>query len=346
MGSLIRTTHLWGYKTLVEQLGGDAEAFMARFHLTPALAHDPNAFMPYRNMAQLLEASAAELDCPDFGLRLSHWQGLDALGPIAVIARNTDTVWDAFKTIGRYLYVHAPAVHLTVGPSQPGGDMRLDLDIVEPRLPQKIQAYELSMANCMQILRILAGPSAQMKSVHFRHARHGAAVSYRNFFNCPVKFKQPRCGYYISADLAQRRIDTADTQTHRLAAKFLESQHAPGSLPLTTRVAELIRCLLSTGHCSIATVAQQLALHPRTLQRRLRALETSFDAVLEQERRDQAMHYLGESGLHLSQISGLLGYSEQSSFNRAFRRWCGTTPRHFRLQFDARSARQQPPRIR
>lgn len=337
MGSLIRTTHLWGYKDLVEELGGDAEALMARFHIAPSIAHDPDAFMPYRNMAQLLETSATELDCPDFGLRLSRWQGLDTLGPIAVIARNAHTVDAAFKSIGRYLHVHAPALHMSIGPSKASDRARLNLEIIEPRFLHNAQIYELGMANCMRILHILAGPSARIDAVHFRHARIGPVGRYRTFFGCPVKFDQAWCGYYIDHRLAQRCISTADPETHRLATKYLESQYAPGSVSLSTRVLELIRRLLSTGHCSIVTVAQLLAVHPRTLQRWLRDEGTCFDALLDRQRGEQAVHYLGECDLCLSQIAGLLGYTEQSSFNRAFRRWYGTTPRKFRLTMRHRS---------
>lgn len=337
MGSLIRTTHLWGYKELVEELGGDAAAFMTRFHIASSMAHDPDAFMPYHNMAQLLETSAAELGCPDFGLRLSRWQGLDTLGPIAVIARNARTVEAAFKAIGRYLHVHAPALHISVGAAKASDKVRLNFEIIEPSYAHQAQVCELSMANCMQILRILAGPSAAIDAVHFYHARVSPSGRYRKFFGCPVKFEQTWCGYYLDHRLAQRRISTADPETHRLATKYFESQYAPGSVSLSTQVLELIRRLLSTGHCSMAAVAQLLAVHPRTLQRWLRVEGTGFDTLLDRHRREQAVHYLGQLGLCLNQIAGLLGYTEQSSFNRAFRRWYGTTPRQFRLTLLQRS---------
>lgn len=58
-------------------------------------------------MLRLLDASADELKCADFGLRLSHWQGLGILGPGAVIARNAETVQDGMAEVARFLYVHS-----------------------------------------------------------------------------------------------------------------------------------------------------------------------------------------------------------------------------------------------
>src|SRR5258705_10637328 len=71
-------------------------------------------------------------------------------------------------------------------------------------------------------------------------------------------------------------------------------------------------------------------MHARTLQRRLATEGVRCQDLIERERRDQAARYLAEPGLHLSQITGLLGYSEQSALNRSCRRWFGKTPRQYR----------------
>ena len=88
MGSLIRATAMWGYPELVRELGGDPAAFLARFHIPAGAEHQEDAFVSFASLTRMLEASAEELRCPDFGLCLSGKQGLHILGPIAVIARN------------------------------------------------------------------------------------------------------------------------------------------------------------------------------------------------------------------------------------------------------------------
>lgn len=329
-GTLIRATHLWGFAELVSDLGGDPVALLQRFHVPEDMAKRPDAFMPYRTLVDLFEATAAELDCPDLGLRLAASQGLKALGPIAVIARNSGTIREAFESISRYLHSHGPALHLSVEQDRDSGNWRLGYDITEPNLLHQTQSYELGMANGMQILRLLGGRAAHPLSMHFRHARQAPLQAYAQIFGCPVKFEQSWCGFWLDNRLAEQRINSADAETHRLASRYLESQFAPGSVALSTRVSELIRRLLPTGQCSGETVAEHLALHPRTLQRRLREEGTRYETLLESERKEQAAHYLAESGLYLSQVTGLLGYTEQSTFNRAFRRWYGTTPKRFR----------------
>jgi len=329
VGSLIRATNLWGYGDLMRELGADPESSLARFHIPPGAEHEVDAFVSFEAVVHLLEAGATDLDCPDFGLRLSHWQGLDILGPVAVIARNAQTVHGAFEAIARYFYVHSPALKLTVEP-RTGGDVRFVYEMTEPSLPYLPQGYELAMANGVRILRLLAGPDARPSLISFVHDQLGSDAAYRGALDCPVLFGQTWCGFELPRALADRRIDSADPETRRIATKYLETHYLPSTAALSERVAELARRLLPTGHCSAEAIADQLSMHPRTLQRRLAEEGVRCQDLIERERRAQAARYLAEPGFHLGQIAGLLGYTEQSTLNRSCRRWFGKTPRQYR----------------
>ena len=95
---------------------------------------------------------------------------------------------------------------------------------------------------------------------------------------------------------------------------------------------------LRQGAVRLAGVAGELAMTPRTLQRKLGDAGTSFQAQLDQVRYRQACDYLRQPELSLVDIAFLLGYQEQSAFNHAFRAWAGTNPGAWRLQarLDAR----------
>jgi len=330
MGSLIRATSLWGYEDLVTDLGGDPEALLSRFHITSEVARQEDAFVPFESLVRLLETTASELDCPDFGLRLSRWQGLDVLGPIAVIARNTPTVQEALEAIAHYLYVHSPALRLSLRPHQPGSDLTFVYELTELDLADVRQGYELSMAFVVRIIRLLSGTTAGPSSVSFLHEQIGADEAYRDALDCPVHFEQTWCGFELPLGLASREIDSAHPETRRVATRYLESEHSAGTATLKERVVELTRALLPTGGCTIDVIADQLNMNPRTLQRRLRDEGVRYQDLIENERRRQAAKYLAEPGLHLSQITGLLGYAEQSTLNRSCRRWFGKTPRQYR----------------
>jgi AraC-like DNA-binding protein len=337
MPTLIRASNMWGYGALVRELGADPARLQRRFGITPAAEHEEDAFIPFEPFVRMLEASAEELDCPDFGLRLAQWQGLDILGPIAVIARNTDTLQEGLGAIARYLYVHSPALKLAVE-SRAGKDLRFTYEVTELTLSTLRQGYELSMANGVQMIRLLGGPDARPSVISFLHEQMGSDAAYAEALGCEVRFGQSWCGFELPLSLAGRTIDTADPETRRIATRYLEANYLPSTATLSERVAELARRLLPTGHCTADAIADQLNMHARTLQRRLAEEGARCQDLIEQERRGQAARYLAEPGLQLNQIAGLLGYAEQSTLTRSCRRWFAMTPRQYRAGLSTSSS--------
>jgi len=332
MGSLIRATNLWGYVDLVRELGGDPLAMLEGAGITPGVEYEDDTFVALASFVRLLEATADRLHCPDLGLRLSRWQGLPILGPVAVIARNSRSVRDGLEAIARYLYTHSPALTLEVQPRPDSGVVRFVYSVSELPLVELHQGYELSMANGARLLRLLGGDDARPSVVSLLHEQLGLTASYDEALGCPVRFGQSWCGFEVPAALADRVIDDADPEARRIATKYLESLSLPTTSSLADQVAALSRRLLSTGHCTAETVAEQLRMHPRTLQRRLHDEGVRFQELLDVERRQLAVRYLAEPMLELSQVAALLGYAEQSTLNRSFQRWFGTTPGRYRAR--------------
>jgi AraC-like DNA-binding protein len=98
-----------------------------------------------------------------------------------------------------------------------------------------------------------------------------------------------------------------------------------------------LKCLQSVllkaipeGGATLPKVAKGMNLSPRTLQRRLVEYNLSYQALLDAVREQLARRYLSRTSLMLSEIPFLLGYSDQSAFNRAFRSWTAMTPGRFR----------------
>jgi AraC-like DNA-binding protein len=95
-------------------------------------------------------------------------------------------------------------------------------------------------------------------------------------------------------------------------------------------VQDYIRSSLPTGNCTIERCAQKMDMSVRTLQAKLSESELSFSDLLEEQRIALAQSYLKQQHLSLDDVANNLGYSEQSSFGRAFKRWTGQTPKQFR----------------
>lgn len=331
MSSLIRATNLWGFDELVRIRGGDPRPLLARYHIPPEEQRDDRSFLIYRNVAALFDDTARILNYPEFGIKLAEYQGMDILGPVSVIARSSANVGNAIQSIARYLHLHCPALKITAR-TETAGVAQLHYTVDDESTGYRVQAYELAMSNAMQVLKLLCGETVTPLSVHFMHERAGDEAVYQAAFNSLVHFNEPWCGFRLPVSAFAIPLASVDHQTWQLADRYLESQQAPNAATVYEDVIGLIRTLLPTGSSSSEAIASHLAMHKRTLQRHLNREGTSYEQLLKNERRNLAHQYLLEPKLKLSQIAGLLGYSEQSAFNRACRHWFGLTPSKYRAR--------------
>jgi AraC-like DNA-binding protein len=117
---------------------------------------------------------------------------------------------------------------------------------------------------------------------------------------------------------------------HRLAVAHLDVQTPSPDGLIAARVETAVRRAMGTDSCDREFIARSMAMHPRTLQRRLDREGQSFDEIRDRVRRELAEHYLRNTNLPLAQVAGIIGYAEQSILSRSCRRWFNTTPRRLR----------------
>lgn len=162
---------------------------------------------------------------------------------------------------------------------------------------------------------------------------------YEILFDCPVRFGEPLTGvafdaHWLTAPLV--RDEPALDAMLRRAPFDLLSRPEYG-----TTVAEQVRRTLTQVLRSsprlpeLGEVAGRLAVSPATLRRRLQQEGTSFQQLKDHVRRDAAIAGLAESGEPIAELAARLGFSEDTAFHRAFRRWTGTTPGAYRIRGSA-----------
>ncbi|MDX1497894.1 MAG: AraC family transcriptional regulator ligand-binding domain-containing protein [Salinisphaeraceae bacterium] len=330
MNYLVNANILSGFEELIMELDGSPEEILAHFNIPSGDMEQQHAFMPFRQAAALLEYCAETLNCPDFGIRLSTRQSLATLGPVAVLARNAQTIEDAFRSIAKYMHLITPAITLDVKLDPSSQCIRLSIAVIEPGVIASRQMLELVMGIGQATTHLLAGNKQYAQAMHFPHTRLASEDIYRSHFQCPVNFEQPMCAVDLPIFAMQQSVVGADEETARVASEYLALQYGRGQRELAGQISHLIRQLLPTGHCKIRLIAEQLHLHPRTLQRQLAAQGHVFEKLVDDERRTLAQHYLSEPGLRLTQIAGMLGYADQSALNRSCRRWFDKTPNQIR----------------
>ena len=324
MRDVIRASALDGYSELFRELGGTPEPILAAAHLRPELLGSTEAFIPYRSMIKVIEQAAAELECPDFSMRLASRQSIQIMGPIALIARHSSTVRSALEGIAKYLSSFTDAARFDINDDAEGHTM-LRFDVLVPGVSSHAQMNQLTLGVALGILRLLMGGGSYLVLVSVPHARPAHADLYESFFNCRVRFDSEYAGVLLRTASLERRLSSHDPYVREHVARFLD-QEAPADDDLVTQIRHLIGRTLSTGHADTVTIAAHLGLHARTFQRRLAAHDETFESLLDDVRREKANIYLTESGLALGQIAATLGYSQQSCFSRASARWFGQSP--------------------
>ncbi|MFR0692968.1 AraC family transcriptional regulator [Enterobacterales bacterium AE_CKDN230030158-1A_HGKHYDSX7] len=331
MTTLIRATSLRGFPQLVTQLGGNPQAMLARFRIDPGLLEDDEGRMPLSTLVALLETAAQELDCADFGLRMAEYQDLHVLGAVALIARNATTVGAALEEIARFIAYHSPGVEVELDRSDADAP-RLVVEIRLSGTRPRRQMQDLALGVAHNTLCLLCGKDFRARSLLLASLGELPPARYRRYFGCAVYAGQSCHALVLREEQLAQHIEAQDPLLHRVLHDYFSAQELNPALGLAQQVEKIIQRLLPTQRCRLAVVAEQLGLHERVLQRRLAEEGEGFEGLLERTRQARARDYLAERRMPMSQVAGLLGYSEQSVFNRACRRWFGTTPRGLRRQ--------------
>ncbi len=192
----------------------------------------------------------------------------------------------------------------------------------------------------------LAGGPLPHATVEFVHATPQDCSEHHRVFGPHVRFGAPQNSAHFDAALLDRPVPNADVslypvlQQHAeqlLVAKQRAQQPAnqgSGGGPPVAEISNQVRAALARNLASdrgrLPTIAQDLSLSPRTLQRKLSEAGTSFQQLLDQTRKELAQGYLQQRHLSLTDIAFLLGYQEQSAFNHAFKEWTGHSPGRLR----------------
>lgn len=192
-------------------------------------------------------------------------------------------------------------------------------------------ADSVAIAALLGLLRnLMADPPAPLRVsfVFPAPTDRQAAAAYQRFFACSVSFSAASTQVVFCASVLALPLPRSEAGVRQLLDR--QAQAALLALPESDAFARALQqCmlrLLPEGRLDLPQVAAELHISVRSLQRRLDARGQSWRELLDGLRQQLAQQYLADPALLLSDIALLLGFSEQSAFNRAYRRWCNETP--------------------
>jgi AraC-like DNA-binding protein len=327
MDGSLRMAALVGLPQFLADHGLDPDAEIRRTGCDPAHFKDPENTIDFTAIGRLFEHTVAVTGHSFPGFELTRHLGLEVLGIPGKAMRFAPDLGTALGTLIRAFHLHdRGAVPFLRRNHQ---EATFGYTIHCPDVPGVDHIYDGALAIAQNVFNELIGPNWRAREVHFVRGRPTEVHPYRQHFRTQLLFHAEQAALvFASADLA-RPVATADP------GAFLKAQEALARMDerigdgLTSRVLRVLHRQFIAGAgpegIDLQKVASILVMHPRTLNRRLQAEGTTFRELLAESRFDIARQLLRDTQLQVADISLLLGYAQTSSFDRAFRRWSGST---------------------
>jgi len=329
--AVIHSHLLHKFEEIVTRLGGDPQALLWKEQIEPATLSNRQAVMPHRTFVRLLERTAVELACPDFGMRLAAAQGgVKVLGALGYVMRNSRTVREGFRYCIEYVQDYSTAAYMSFESSPVEGSAFLHIDTSIAKQPSCYQTHERALLLTQLSALNMSGGQVRAREIWFTHHPLSPLATYQDYFGCTVRFGRSMNGLlFVDRDL-DTPIPSADPQVYELAQRYIEDRLPATDSLYGPRIRLIVERLLLAGNCTHNDVASTLGMHPRALQRRLRAEGESFEGIKDSVRREIALRYLKQPSIPLIRVARLLGYSETSALSRSCYRWFAASPRQLR----------------
>lgn len=238
---------------------------------------------------------------------------------------------DAMERLGRYqsFLTEAGSFYLHEVDGMLHCSMRTDVDAT--RLGD--EATDFGMAAILKVLRIIYPGALQPMQVSLMREKPDETAPFKEYFGCTVLFGQDELGFAFSLEQADKALPSANVALAKIQDQLTEDYLAElKSESLTRQVKQLIEPRLPSGDVGSVEIAERLHMSSRNLQRRLQDEGASFKKLLSEVRQEAALRYLASPRYSISEIAYLLGFSDQSNFTRAFKRWFDVSPSDKRLE--------------
>ena len=320
----VRARTLEGFALLVRELGGDAAKILTRVGIAADVTEQPLEWISFPAVLRAYEAAAAGTRCPTFGLRLGTIRHLSFLGPLQLIVSYSQDLRSGFEAFCRFVSVQNTGYQpcLDVGPQ----DATFQL-VLNPQLRRWGQQWiEESLIIALRLLRGCLGANYVPRRISLRQAANSDQATYERYFGTEVCTQGSVDG--ITIDTRDLEVANArrDDELISVLRDYLHADAMPARSDMNGLVKTVLRRSLGAGEISIEAVAAELGMHKRTLQRRLQQTGTTFADLFDEVRADAARHYVAVGEMPLTRVALQLGFSDQSAFNHAFRRWFQRSP--------------------
>ena len=314
----------------IRDAGLDADGLFRAEGIEPRALQQGHSRYPSAAIDRIAARAAEKSGDPFFGLREADYFRPQQLGPLGFAWLASPTLRCAAARLERFARLVAD--HLAFESRDETGSFIITLGI-DGRSEDPDGRYDGTMAVLWRMCQLIHPPGLVPERVRFVHAEPGDTSYYYALFQCPVDFGADANELVLPAAAADLALTGANEELARindhLAVRYLATRDKED---VVNRVRTAILDGIADGRATEEAAAEQLHMSTRQLNRKLAERDTTFKVLLNEIRSELALQYIADPGLSLTEISFMLGFSEVSSFSRAFKRWTGRSPSKTRAE--------------
>lgn len=267
---------------------------------------------------------------PGFSIRVGQEMKIEDYGVLGLSWKTCEKAGEIFERSERYFKMLSNTYVFRVEKAMEISTVYLNR---EPYRRGVELSNEATLSATVVVLRAITETQIKPMKVGFRHAAPTDLSSYEQAFQCPVLFGHPH--YFIAyktTDLEMRTAKADESINRFLVERVEEATQGIEVSPnrVAADVEKLIHNALPSGIPSVTQIGQHMGMSSRTLTRRLSENGITFRDVINKVQEETAKALLKDASKSMTEIAFQTGFSDQSAFNRAFKRLTGLTPAEFR----------------
>ncbi len=316
------------FANVLEERGIDYRVVFDQAGVTLAESTDPLSRISSEAVSKLFEIAIGLTGDPYLGIEIGKGFQPGHFHALGYGLLSSTTLRDFFQRIEKYYRIASQNAEFTHF-DRDGVSVLCAAEIKQQACPEAEDVWATAM---FRFMRMVYQKPLRPAFINFRRPCPAPGPQpYIDFFGCDVRFDCDSAQIGISGELMDRRLPAASEELARHHDRIvMDYQDKLDKTDTVTRVRRLIVRELSSGAVTKSLVAGELGMSTRSMQMKLAAADCSFQALLEECRRDLALGYMTQSHLSITEIAYLLGFADASNFTRAFRRWTGSAPSKYR----------------
>ena len=319
-----------GIVAAVERSGVPRRNYLRAAELEEFSLEDPEQRLDREHVFRLTELAQDVTADPAFGL---HWcEGLSqhSFALLSNLLAHAPNLRSAFETLFRFGELLNDDMQIELVERDGAATLRCDGPTGHSLRYERIAAEMVTLGMYMLIRQF--DPDATVERVSFAYAAPDYRREYTRVFTSAERFCQPFTGLVFDAALLDTPSPYRDENLLLSLRSVAEQRIArlQRTAPYWKQVSEFLQQQPAPHRVPMADVARALSLSERSLQRRLSDSGQSYTAIANAAAAATARRLLEQQLLSIKQTAHEMGFSESSSFHRAFKRWTGKTPSVFR----------------